>query len=461
MPPPPAYARFLRFLAKTTDYERMARVRYRASTYSLDRMRRLVEAAGRPDRAYPVLHVAGTKGKGSTAHLAERILQAHGLRTGLYTSPHLEDLRERIRIDGRPVSPAALGRAFRAVRGAPVRAGRGARPDPPTFFEWMTLLAFEVFRRARVDAAVIEVGLGGRLDATNVVAPRGCAITRIDYDHTDKLGTTLAAIAGEKAGIVKPGIPVVTTERRPAALRVIRQACRRAGAPLRRLGREIRLSRVRALPGVPFRVRFDLRTAAGTLRGLVVSAAGAHQAENAAAAVALVEALERDGRLRVRGAAVREALRRANLPGRLEIVARRPLVILDGGHNAAAAAAVASALTAHRVPRPLRILFGTSGDKPAAAMLRRLKPLGAGLHLTRAESPRARPPGDLARIARRLGWTPATVTDGVAAGLRAALAGLPRRGTLLITGSFYVAGEARRDLRLQISDCRLKRIRSI
>jgi len=205
----------LHFLRSFTDYERMASV-YAPGDYNLDRMRRLLTALGNPERAFLSLHIAGTKGKGSTAHLAEAVLREAGYKTGLYTSLHLVDMRERIRLDGRMVSEADFTRTMAAMEPA-------LRRLKATYFETMTAAAFLLFAEKGVDYAVVEVGLGGRLDATNVIVPAACAITTIDYDHMDKLGKTLTLIAGEKAGILKPGVPAVSSPQPPEARRVLVQ----------------------------------------------------------------------------------------------------------------------------------------------------------------------------------------------------------------------------------------------
>ncbi len=222
------FAAALDYLNRFTDYERMAAVSQ--PQYTLDRMRRLVKGLGHPERSFRSLHIAGTKGKGSVAHMAEAILREAGFRTGLYTSPHLVHMLERIRLDGRPVPERDFVWAMN-------RMEAHLRRLKPTYFEIMTAAAFLLFARRRVDWAVVEVGLGGRLDATNVIVPAACAITTIDFDHMEKLGRTLGRIAGEKAGIIKPGVPVVCSPQRPEAMRVIG----RRAAPLR--------PRFRAAPG--------------------------------------------------------------------------------------------------------------------------------------------------------------------------------------------------------------------
>lgn len=406
------YAAVMEYLNAATDYERQ-QARYSPATYNLDRMRRLAAALGNVERSFKSLHIAGTKGKGSTAHMTEAILRQAGHRTGLYTSPHLVDMLERIRIDGEPVS----GRDFvwAMNRMEPV-----LRRLKPTYFEIMTEAAFLLFTRAQVDYAVVEVGLGGRLDATNILAPVACAITRIDYDHMDKLGRTLAEIAREKAGIIKPGVPVVTGAQRPAAMREIR----RKAEPL--------------VPSVwaPARGAFVLKFKVEGLRGRVyrcmLPALGRHQAENAALAIALVEA----SGAHVTPRDVREALRRVCLPGRIEIVRRRPWILVDTAHNPVSARALAEALRA--VPRRRTILvFGASADKDVAGMLRALPRMDLSL-FTRARSPRAADPEALMSHAKG----PAARTRSVAEALSLARTVARPGDAIVVAGSFYVAGEA-------------------
>lgn len=394
------------FLRRATDYERMA-APPGLKPYDLRRMTRLVELLGRPDRAFPSLHIAGTKGKGSTAHMAEALLRAHGFRTGLYTSPHLVHPLERIRVDGLPIPERDFTWAMNRLE--PL-----LRRLRPTFFEIMTAAAFLVFARRRVDWAVVEVGLGGRLDATNVIRPKACAITTIDYDHMDRLGHTLEAIAGEKAGIIKPGIPVVSSPQRPAVDRVLARRTddlRRPRVKLHRSGNGV------------------LEFSSGTWRASI-RAAGVHQAANAATALALVEAAG----VKPEAAAVKRAFAGLRLPARAEVVRTRPLVMIDAAHNPVAAKALAAAW-----PRARRtiLVFGASKDKDVRGLLRVLAPRADLLILTRAEHPRAADPREL-RVAGRAALRARSTAEALATAL--ALAG--PRDAVVVTGSFYVAGEA-------------------
>jgi dihydrofolate synthase/folylpolyglutamate synthase len=406
------YAAAMEYLNQATDYERQS-ARYDSSTYNLGRMRRLAAAMGHVERTFRSLHIAGTKGKGSVAHMADAILRRAGHRTGLYTSPHLVDMRERIRIDGSEVSERDLLWAMN-------RMERALRRLRPTYFEIMTEAAFLIFARKRVDFAVIEVGLGGRLDATNVIVPAACAITRIDYDHMDKLGHTIRAIAREKAGIIKPGVPVVTGVQRPAALSEIRRAAR-PGFPA--VWRPVPAGTV---------LEFKVEGVRGNVYRCRLPVLGPHQAENAAIAIGLVEASGAE----VTPFEVREALRHVRLPGRIEVVRRRPWVIVDSAHNPVSARALREALEPLRHRRML-LVFGASADKDWAGMLRELGPAALSI-FTRARSPRAAAPEVLMRRSRG----PAVRVEGVdeAVALARQLAG--PEDAVVVTGSFYVAGEA-------------------
>ena len=404
------YADVVRFLNEFTDYERMAST-YAPGDYNLDRMRRLLAAIGNPERAFLSLHIAGTKGKGSTAHLAEAILREAGIRTGLYTSPHLVDMRERIRLGGAPIGEQAFTRTM--ARMEPV-----LRRLRPTYFETMTAAAFLAFADGRVDTAVVEVGLGGRLDATNVLLPAACAITTIDFDHMDKLGHTLEAIAGEKAGIIKPGVPVVSSPQAPAARRVLERH------------------------GPVFFPSFRVLSRRGDVLKFKLNGPGAvelpvlgeHQAANAATATALVE---RSG-VGITPEIVRRAFRKVRLPGRVEIVGRRPWLIVDAAHNPVSARALAAALVPVKRRRTI-LVFGASADKDYGSMLRTLLP-GADLAIfTRAANPRAAAPSDLRKHA---GKRPSVVAGSVARALAMARKAAGPEDAIVVAGSFYVAGEA-------------------
>ncbi len=386
----------LAFLARSADLERDPR-RWASRYLDLGRMRTLCGRLDHPERSdASLVHVAGTKGKGSTAAFTAALLRAAGLRTGLYTSPHVGSFWERIQVDGRPIAPWAFAALL-----APHLAWARRLPlaQRPTYFEWVTALALAHFRAARCEAVVLEVGLGGRLDATNVVTPAACAITRIDYDHTELLGRTLAKIAREKAGILKPGVPCVVAPQPAEAIKAIRAAARRAGAPL-----------IRARP---YRGRLALL--------------GAHQQENAGVALGILEVLG----IRAR----RNALAGVTLPGRIQILRRSPPLVVDGAHNPLSVHVLVKTLREAFPGRRWTVLFGTAGDKDLEGMLRELRGFAARLLAVGYDNPRARDPREIMRAAGRLG-IPATT-----ASLEEALRG---PGPLCVTGSLWLAGEALR-----------------
>lgn len=422
------------WLATATDYERMAQPPTQPGAFDLTRMARLCRGCGDPQDALATLHVAGTKGKGSVAAMAAAWARAPGRRIGLYTSPHLCSLRERIVIDGAPISGEAwLAAANRARAAAEALTGEAA-----TFFEVTTAMAFVAFWQAEVDLAVIEVGLGGRLDATNVLRPLACAITRIDRDHTALLGDTVALIAAEKAGILKPGVPAVCLPEPATAHGAIAARAAAVGAPLRTLGREIG---VEAL-GVADGVGATVTTPDGVHAGLRVPVRGTHQIENLALAVALCDALPRVG-LPLDPEAGRRALAAVRLPGRCELHRRRgkrPNTLIDGAHTPVSVAALAEVLAG--LPAPRVVAFAAMADKDHHACVRALAGVADRIVVTSTGTPRSAPPGEIANAARRAGIPRADVVQLAPDALRFARHAATPAGTVAVTGSLYLAGSA-------------------
>lgn len=399
----------------------------------LGNTRALLAALGHPERRFPAVLVAGTNGKGSTVALLAAMFRAGGRRTGLFTSPHLHDYRERLRVDGVAVGEEELARL--AEPWLPLFERRGA-----TYFEAATALAFAHFARREVDVGVIEVGLGGRLDATNTLPRPFGVITDVDRDHEARLGRTLALIAGEKAGILRRGVPAVSGCRRPAARAVVRRHARRKGARLVELQRAAKIDQVRlAADGTTFRLRTERRDY-GLLR---VALAGAHQAHNAALAVLAAERFPPPaGPLPAE--AVRAGLAEARWPGRMEVLAERPLVLADVAHNPQGARTVVETLEAIHPGRRTVVVFGCLADKKYDAMLRTLSARAAELILTRPATA-SRETASLERLARRtrrLGVR-AWVEQGVEAALDRARRLSRAEDLILVTGSTYLVAEAR------------------
>jgi len=440
------YAAALEYLFSSTDYEKMQHVRYNADTFSLDRMRRLLEGLGSPEKRFRSVHLAGTKGKGSTAAMVHAMALEAGLRAGLYTSPHLVDIRERIRVGRDDIAREDLARLIRAAR--PHIEALRAGGDPATFFEIFTALAFMHFAAAGADLVAAEVGLGGRLDATNVLAPDVAVITAVSIDHVEQLGGTLASIAGEKAGIVKPGAACICQPQPGQAMAVIEEACRRAGSPLVLVGRDVTYQWQPAAEAGRPGGRLTVRTPLRAYDDLFVPLMGEHQALNASAAIA---AAERAGPLAPRLTAdlVRRALAKVVWPGRMELLPGTPDVLLDGAHNRASMKRLMEGLGAHFPGRRLVFVFAAAADKDIDGMLEVLARAagGADIVFTRSNNPRAADPADLAaRFARAAGHGGQVAPD-VAAALRAARGLAAPDALVVVTGSLYLVGEVRQRMR--------------
>ncbi len=410
----------------------------------LRRITALLARLGDPQRDFRSVLIAGTNGKGSVAAFTASILDQAGLAPGLYTSPHLVRFEERIRIAGQPIGgpelAALTGEVEQAV--AALRRDGGA---PPTYFEATTALAFLHFSRRRVPIAVLEVGMGGRYDATNVVTPVACAITPIALDHTQWLGETLAEIAHQKAGILKPGVPAVVARQEPEVLALLRREAAATGSPLQETARcAVRTHTLLADPPV-----FDLETPrGGRYEALAPALRGAHQIDNATVAVLLAEivgAQDKD--------AIERGLRAACWPGRLELVPAHPAgsgpaLLLDGAHNPAGCRVLADYLAAHQAARTRRVLVcALMRDKAMEEMLGALRPLFGQVIATTLAVARARDPEEVARAARDQGFEALMIGDPGAALERAeALAG--PGGLVVVCGSLYLVGEIRKRLRL-------------
>lgn len=440
------------FLHQRIDYERAHAVPYQSRFFKLERMEQLLRRLGSPHTALPAIHVAGTKGKGSTAAMTAAILSACGYRTALFTSPHLHQPEERLQIDGRPCSQdefAALVEQVIPAAEEMDRQAAGGEEVGPTYFEILTAAAMKHFAARRVDFAVLEVGLGGRLDATNVCRPLVSVITSISFDHTEQLGHTLAAIAGEKAGIVKPGTPVVSGVSEQEARNVVRRRCEQQNARLLELGRDFwceyhgpgKVAAVRPTAHVDF--RFSAAGIDREYRRLPLPLLGKHQANNAALSLAALVELERLG-FRVPEEAVRRGLAELRWPARIEVLAVRPAVVLDSAHNRASAEALLAAMRESFDARRRLLLFATAADKDVAGMLSVLPPQFDCVVFTRFRTnPRAMAPEQLSRTAERLTGRQCKVIDDPTLAIEWLWNTAGSEDLICITGSFYLAAELR------------------
>ncbi len=404
----------------------------------------LLERLGRPQDRYAIVHVAGSKGKGSTCAFAAAMLRAAGHRTGLTTSPHLHSFRERIAIDDKPVDEAT----FAALTRRAVTEAEGLERSSPelgevTAFELLTAMALDTFAAAGCEVAVVEVGMGGRLDATNVVASTVAAITALDLEHTAVLGRTLPEIAREKAGIVKPGRPVVVSPQDPAALAVIEATAADRGSPLLLAGRDWWWEGTWE--------DFAVIGPWGRYAGLRSGLPGIHQMENASTALAAVSLL--GDRFPLSEGGVRTGLAEARWPGRFERVRPEhgPEIVLDGAHTPASARAVAATMVAVHPDRRAVVVLGLMGDKDAASVARALMPVAARVVATHARSPRAMPATEVGAGAAAAGFAVEVAADVAAALSRASELAGPA-GLVLVTGSLSVVAEAREALGLARPD---------
>ena len=418
---------------------------------SLDRICALVDLLGDPHRAVPVIHLAGTNGKTSTARMVESVLRALGLRTGLFTSPHLHSLRERIRIDGAPVDLERFVTVFDDI--APYvaiadRSGAKAGGPPLSFFEVMTGLAFATFADAPVDVVILEAGMGGRWDATNVADAAVAVVTPIALDHMDYLGPDLASIAGEKAGIIKPGSSVVLAAQELAVAEVLLRACVEADATAAREGVEFGV--VGRAPAIGGQL-LTLQGPAGLYPEIFLPLFGAHQAANAAMALAAAEAFLGGGGTALNPDLVRQGFAAVESPGRLEVVRRGPTVVVDAAHNPHGAAALAAAIADGFEFTSLVGVVGVLSDKDARGVLEALEPVLAEVVITRSASPRSTDVDTLAAIAVEVfGADRVEVSSRLADALDLAItradeaaAELGGGSGVLVTGSVVTAAEAR------------------
>ncbi|HEV3137290.1 MAG TPA: folylpolyglutamate synthase/dihydrofolate synthase family protein [Pirellulales bacterium] len=444
----------LDFLLSRIDYERTSAVSYDQRDFRLDRMRQLLGRLGNPQDALRIVHIAGTKGKGSTAATIAAILEAAGLRTGLYSSPHLDRVEERLMID-RAFCPAdELIDLVHRVQPAVTAMDAEPTGDPrssnrPTYFEIITALALVRFAEHRVDAAVLEVGLGGRLDSTNVCQPLVSVITSISLDHTQQLGNTLAAIAAEKAGIIKPATPVVSGVVNAEPRGVVADVARRHHCRLAQLGTDFDFTYrpPRNLETAPARGQMDfsyrVSPAEFELENLELNLAGTHQAANAAVAIATVAELRRQG-WDISDAAIRQGLAQVRWPARIEVFSRHPTVVLDAAHNVASIEALVRVLD-ESFSVPSRVLvFATTRDKDVRGMLRVLLPKFEEVILTRYwNNPRAMPPAELDELAGEISSGPRHCCDDAAAAWKLATRLTGADHLICITGSFFIAAEMR------------------
>jgi len=399
--------------------------------FGLTKVEGILEAIGNPHREIEAIHVGGTNGKGSTAAMMASILQKEGYRTGLYTSPHLIRFTERIKINGKEMEQEEVAELVGWMK---ERIDEAGVTPPFTFFDFTTAMAFLYFKQKMVDLAVLEVGLGGRLDSTNVIDPILSVITNIAKDHEEQLGRSLLKIAGEKAGIIKKGRPLITAATQPQVLRLFSKICREKGSACYRVGRDF-------LYVQNGEQNFDYQGLHRKLWNISLNLGGPHQIVNATTALGAMEVLDDLG-YSVSNDAMIEALKEVEWPGRLEIVCSSPRVVLDGAHNPAGVLALKESMEKEFQYRHLNLILGVMKDKDIKSILHLLAPLAHHLILTRPHTDRAAPPAHLLKALGKDGKK-AEIVEGLENAIEQGLSLTRDDDLLCVTGSLYTVGEAR------------------
>lgn len=444
----PAFAGYqaaVRYLMERVNVEKMNAKQVDPKLFKLDRMRALLETMGNPQDSVKYVHVAGTNGKGSVCAMTTSALRGCGYTVGLYTSPHLVDLRERIQINGQMIShhdfTDLMGRIADAVSTLNPKLGE------PTFFELITALGLIYFAEEAVDIAVIEVGLGGRLDSTNIINPEVTAVASISFDHTQFLGNTLDEIARQKAGIFKKGVPALTFEQDAKVIEAMREVAASAEAPFQVIGKDIEFSsRFEANQQLGPHTRVGLSTPKNLYEHVPVPLPGEHQAQNCGLVLAIIDKLSERG-FDLPPSKVVLGLEQTTIPGRMELVWRQPKILVDGAHNPAALSALSKNIGAHVPYDSMVMIFGCAADKDIDKMLHSVAHTGDKVIFTRVKgNARAASPAELAKRFTEQSGKMCQVSESLDDALRLASRAAGRDDLILITGSFYLVGEAKKML---------------
>ncbi len=435
------YDQALRYLFDKTDYEKEQKLRYNVTVFDLDRMNKILKGLGNPHKKTKAIHIAGTKGKGSTAAMLAKMVEANGYKVGLYTSPHVTSLHERIVINSEMITKKEMLGLMNRIQ--PVIEKLSKKEDGPTFFEIMTALAFLHFSENEVDLSIIETGLGGRLDSTNVINPELVGITSISIDHQNLLGETLDHIAVEKAGVIKKGIPVVTVPQEPNAMQILKKQALAQKAPFSVTGKDIDFSyRFESSREHGPHTRICLTTPSSRFEHLRVPLPGEHQAINCGLALAMLDELKHKG-YSIDDSKAISGLSEVHLSGRMEMVARDPRVLVDAAHNAASIRALIQAIGQHVPYDSLIIIFACNSDKDVRGMLTQLQYGADKVIFTRSNSPKAVFPTDLAEMYTEICGKMCQTTMSLKEAVRVASNAITREDLICVTGSFYLVGQAK------------------
>jgi dihydrofolate synthase/folylpolyglutamate synthase len=439
-----SYQKAIDYLFGRTDYEKQDRLRYNVTTFNLKRMEKLLSLVGNPHTKIHTVHIGGTKGKGSTATMLARMLEANGYKVGLYTSPHVVHLHERITVNSVMISEPQMRDLLNRIY-TPVE--KLSKTDPPTFFEIMTALAFMHFVDTAVDIAIVETGMGGRLDSTNVIKPQVVGITSLSIDHSQQLGNTIDRIAEEKAGIFKQGVPAVTVQQEPAAMQVLKSRAIALNAPLSITGSDIDFShRFETSREDGPHTRICLTTPTSKFEHLRVPLYGKHQAINCGLALAMLDKLKSVG-YQIDNQKAAEGLHNVSLAGRMEMICEDPRIMIDAAHNAASIKALIHAIGQNVPYDSMVVIFGCNNDKDVRGMLEALQYGADKAIFTRSNSPKAVSPEELAEMYTEICGKMCQTASSLGPALQLAKSAVSKEDLICITGSFYLIGQAKMRLK--------------
>lgn len=436
----------MNYLNSLTNFERVIGPRYASGKFGLSRITRILSALGNPHRQFKSVHIAGTKGKGSTAAMLAAMVQACGRKVGMYTSPHVLNIRERIQIDRQMISELEFARAVSAVAAVTTKA----RVSDPTYFEVLTAAAFKFFRDQGVELAVVETGLGGRLDATNVITPEAIGITSISIDHVHQLGSTLEEIAKEKAGVMKNGVPVICAPQRDGVRKVLCDAASEAETTLRFCNENVAFSyRFEFSRASGKHARICLTTGTSKFEHVQVPMMGEHQAVNCSLALRLLDVLKTRG-IEIDDQVATTGLHSVQLPGRMQRISENPHIIVDGAHNAASVDALMRAVGQNITYDSMVVIFGCQKDKDIEGMIRRIQVGADKVIFTTSGSPRSAEPAELAALYIENSGKMAQVASTLDDAMQIALGAISREDVICVTGSFYLAADAIRQFSVPV-----------
>ena len=432
------------FLLQTIDYEKLTQYKYDTSTFDLKRMEEMMCSVGDPHTKRKTIHITGTKGKGSTAIIVSSILSRLGLKTGLFTSPHLTYLGERMKVNDKTISQETFVQLMNMLKPYIDKITAETPILMPTFFEIVTAIAFLYFEREKTDISVMEVGMGGRLDSTNIILPEVSVITPVGYDHTDRLGKTLDKIAFEKAGIIKEGIPVISSIQEPDALAVISKTCNEKRSLLYLVGQDILIYDIKVAQrnGI-YGTECVIETWRNRYKNIFLPLVGRHQVENCAAAIGSLEVLAGKGVIKIDNELIVNALADIRCPARIEVISEEPLTIVDTAHTVASMKILRESIKESFSFRKLVLVIGLSSDKDIEGVLKEIVSISNDLIFTRTGNPREADPEQMAVIAKRFSQNNLMVIEDIDEAMEEAKRIAKKDDLICITGSFFLAGKVK------------------